>query len=196
MYRWRKMNEDQRKATLEERRLKGRPMHSPKHHREKGVYLVTGTCFEHLPHIGLSPERMGGFSNELVEIAGRYGRLEAWAVLPNHYHLLLSTEVLGSLLEQLGKLHGRTAHRWNGEESTRGRKVWFNFLDRKIEGDRHHFMAVHYILHNPVKHGYVRKWMDWEWSSAGEYIGRVGRAEAQRRWCEYPVMDFGRGWDD
>lgn len=74
-------------------------MHSPKHHRdEKGVYLLTGVCFEHRPHVGWSPERITEFSGELAEILEKTAGLEAWVVLPNHYHALISTESLGSVL--------------------------------------------------------------------------------------------------
>ena len=37
---------------------------------------------------------------------------------------------------------------------------------------------------------------DWKWSSAAEYIQRIGREEVERRWREYPLLNFGQGWDD
>jgi putative transposase len=55
---------------------------------------------------------------------------------------------------------------------------------------------MQYIHHNPVKHGHVAKWTDWKWSGAHEYIERIGREEAERRWREYPLQVFGKGWDD
>jgi putative transposase len=65
-----------------------------------------------------------------------------------------------------------------------------------IQNDRHHIAAMQYIHHNPVKHGHVGKWTDWKWSEAAEYIERIGREEAERRWRECPLQFFGKGWDD
>jgi putative transposase len=92
----------------------------------------------------------------------------------------------------MGGLHSNG----NGEESKRGRKVWFNFLERLITTDDHHVTAIQYVHHNPVKHGHVKKWSEWKWSSAREYIEATGRVEAERQWRDYPVGDFGDGWDD
>jgi putative transposase len=33
-------------------------------------------------------------------------------------------------------------------------------------------------------------------SSAQQFLESVGREEAERVWREYPVLDYGRGWDD
>jgi putative transposase len=57
-------------------------------------------------------------------------------------------------------------------------------------------VARNYIHHNPVKHGYVDKWEDWLYSSAGDFVAEVGRDAVLKEWKEYPVMDMGQGWDD
>lgn len=198
MYRWRDMTREQREATLALRELQHRPKHSPRHHvGESGVFLITGTCYEHKSWIGISDRRMERFAGNLLDtVSENVAKIDAWVLLPNHYHVLVVVGTNSDLLKNLGKLHGRTSHDWNGEEGTRGRQVWFNCLDRRIENDAHHMVAINYVQHNPVKHGYVTKWDQWRWSSAAEYIERVGREEARRRWIEYPVWKFGQGWDD
>jgi putative transposase len=50
-------------------------------------------------------------------------------------------------------------------------------------------------LHNAVRHGYVERWQDWPYSNATHYLAEVGREEAERRWREYPVLDYGNDWD-
>ncbi len=139
---------------------------------------------------------MDAFAVELMEVSTAHSvKVDAWALLPNHCHVLVVVDSNSVLLQELGKLHGRTSHRWNGEEDARGRKVWFGCLDRKIHNDKHHMAAINYVQHNPVKHGYVMNWDQWRWPSAAEYIARVGREEAMRRWNEYPILNFGKGWD-
>ncbi len=198
MYRWRKLTPEQREKTLEQRKLQKRPRHSPPHHREgNGLYLVTATCYEHRPWIGSSDGRMDEFSGRLVELLQQYSRkIDAWVVLPNHYHAVVSVESCPVLIRELGKLHGRSSFLWNKEDGRRGRKVWFNAVERSISTDAHHIAAIHYVHHNPVKHGHVKKWDEWKWSSAVEYLERLGRDEVERRWREYPLMNFGSGWDD
>ena len=192
------MNPDQRRETLALRRLRHHPQPSPRHHKEgKGLYLITSTCYEHQPWIGASELRMDHFSSALLEVLGSHtNRIDAWVVLPNHYHAVVFTDSCPALLRELGKLHGRTSFQWNGEDETRGRKVWFNTLEREISGDAHHIAAIHYVHHNPVKHGWVKKWDEWKWSSAAAYLERLGREEVERRWKEYPLLNFGAGWDD
>ncbi len=198
MYRWRKMTPEQRLETLARRKLQHHPKHSPSHHPDgSGRYLITSTCYEHQPWIGATDKRMDQFSYELLDVLGsRTTGVDAWVILPNHYHGVVLTDSCPALLRELGKLHGRSSFLWNGEDETRGRKVWFNTLERQISGDAHHIAAIHYVHQNPVKHGYVKKWDEWKWSSASEYLERLGREEVERRWQEYPLLNFGVGWDD
>lgn len=122
--------------------------------------------------------------------------LHAWCVLPNHYHLLLHVPDLKPALGALGKLHGRTSFLWNGEESNRGRKVWCAPTDRLIRSEAHFWCTVNYIHHNPVKHGYVARWQDWPFSSAADFLASVGREKAAAIWKAYPILEYGKGWDD
>jgi putative transposase len=198
MYYWRKLTEEQRRHTLAQRKLQCRPWHSPPHTSQaRGLYLITATCYEHKAWIGTSEERMDGFAADLLAaLQAHTSRIDAWAILHNHYHAVVLTEAFPALLHELGQLHGRSSFQWNREDSARGRKVWFNLLERAITGDAHHVRAIQYVHHNPVKHGLVKKWDQWKWSSAADYLRAIGRTEAERRWREYPLLDFGRGWDD
>jgi putative transposase len=117
------------------------------------------------------------------------------AFLPNHYHVLVRTDNIEALRHELGKLHGRTSYSWNGEENQHGRQVWFNCVDRVIRSHRHFWATVNYIHHNPVKHGYVDHWQDWLWSSAAQFIERVGREHTLKIWREFPIFDYGKKWD-
>ena len=106
--------------------------------------------------------------------------LYAWCVLPNHYHILLSTEHIKEVLEQLGEFHGSSSFEWNGEDNKRGRKVWYNCFERFIKSERHFWASLNYVHHNPVHHGYVKHWQDWPWSSAREFLEEIGHEVANR----------------
>ena len=69
---------------------------------------------------------MDNFSRDLLAVfATHTAQTFAWCVLPNHYHALVETPDVKALLRELGLLHGRTAHAWNGDEQARGRKFSF-----------------------------------------------------------------------
>jgi len=78
----------------------------------------------------------------------------------------------------------------------RGRCVWRRCSDRGIRSERHFWATMNYVHHNPVKHGYARRWQDWPYSSAGAFLGAVGRKRAEEIWKEYPLLEYGKGWDE
>ena len=196
-YLWRKLTPEQRAEILEDRKRFGRPWHSPPHFEYEGTrtFLLTAACFEHNPIIGATPERMSKFSDQLIETIGMES-VQAWVVLPNHYHVLATTDDLKSLASCLGQFHGRTSRMWNLEDKLIGRKVWHRLSDRRIRSERHLYATINYIHHNPVKHGYVEKWTDWPYSSAASYLESVGTEQATTIWRKYPLGDYGKGWDD
>ncbi len=115
--------------------------------------------------------------------------------MTNHYHVLLHTDAVFGLIQALGQLHGRTSNVWNGEDLQLGRKVWHGAVETAMKSDRHFYATLNYVHQNPVKHGYVERWQDWPFGNAREYLEAVGREEANRVWLEYPVGEFGSGWD-
>lgn len=197
MYDWRKMNERQRKQTIELRMRSHVPIHSVPHWDSgPNQYMITATCFEHQPHIGHSFERMADFEQQLLNVFEAHNsQPHCWCVLPNHYHALVSTEDIKSLLSRLGWLHGRTSFNWNGEENQRGRKTWFRAVETVMKTERHFWVTINYIHNNPVKHRYVEKWQDWPFSSANLWLERMGRRRMQDIWREYPLLDYGEDWD-
>lgn len=198
-YLWRQLTPAQRKELLAWRKRNGRPWHSPPHRPHFGHrnFLISAACFEHAPHIGRSPRRMDEFSTALLEVLDRHAASAvAWCVLPNHYHALIETPEVLKLLHELGRLHGRTSHQWNGEENRRGRQVFHRATERYMRSERHFYATLNYVHHNPVHHRYVKHWTDWPWSSARDYLERVGRAETARVWREHPLRNYGMKWDD
>jgi putative transposase len=198
LYDYRKMTPEQKFEAVEYRRLHGRPLHSPPHWQFIGrrQFIINAACYQHQHHIGRRPERMTGFENDLLDVCGKFAASTyAWCILPNHYHVLVKTDDIGALRRELGRLHGRSSFKWNGEANQRGRRVWFNCFDRDIRSHRHFWASVNYIHHNPVKHGHADSWQDWPWSSAAEFLERVGRERALQIWREFPILDYGKKWD-
>jgi putative transposase len=189
----------QREEILDWRKNNTRPWHAPPHRPNFGHlhFLVSASCYEHAPHIGFSPQRMDGFTIALLELLQQHSsRTVAWCVLPNHYHALVEAPNILGLLYELGRLHGRTSHAWNGEEEARGRQIFHRSTERFMRSERHFFATVNYVHNNPVHHGYAKLWTEWRWSSATDYLTEMGRMEVRRVWKEYPIRDYGKKWDD
>jgi putative transposase len=198
MYDWRTMSEEERSRVMALRRARRYPKHSPPHLDLKGDYhyLISAACYEHATVIGKSPERMTECEAEVLQVCRELGsETYAWCILPNHYHVLARTERIKELRLELGQFHGRSSFNWNGEDEKRGRKVWHNCFERPMKSERHFWATLNYVHHNPVHHGYVEHWQDWPWSSAAEFLQRIGREKAAEIWKKYPILDYGKKWD-
>ena len=199
MYEWRRMNVRQREEALRVRRQCRRPWHSPPHFQADfpSYFHLSAACYEHAPLNGQTPVRMAEFENALRETLESCGvAVRAWCVLPNHWHALAKTDDLKVAIRQVGQMHGRLSRQWNQEDQTAGRKCWFCCGDRRVRSEAHFWATLNYVHHNPVHHGYAAGWRDWPFSSAAEWLEAMGEQEANRIWKSYPVLDYGKGWDD
>ena len=198
MYYWRQLTDSQRADLLRQRKGRKLPWHSPPHLEFEGpvTCIITAACYEHRHAIGKSPERTLDLENQLIDACAKSdATVYGWCILPNHYHLLAQSENMKRLRQELGRVHGRTARKWNLEDDSIGRKVWFNFFDRNMRSERHFWASLNYVHNNAVHHGYVERWQDWPYSSASRFLKEVGREQAARIWNEYPVLDYGKDWD-
>ncbi|MEH1872488.1 REP-associated tyrosine transposase [Nostoc sp.] len=196
MYKYRQLTQEEKIIVVQERLAKGYPPHSPPHPVENSeFYLITVTCYEHKCRIN-SEERRQQLLNQLFEHF-TYQDIEilAWVVLPNHYHLLVKNLDFKRLSKVLRSIHGSIARQWNLEDNLTG-KLWCSFSDRAIRSERHYYTTLNYIHYNPVKHGWAKSPYAWIESSVHWYLENYGRDWLRSCWIEYPVIDYGKGWDD
>lgn len=197
-YEYRKLTPEERAAVVFERHSRGFPLHSPPHlFREEGYYLLTAAIYEHLPLLAAS-SRCSAFEAQLLEsLAAAEITVFSWAVLPNHYHLLVYARDFESISRTLNLIHGRSSRQWNLEDGMTGkRKVWYSFYDQAIRNERHFETAINYIHYNPVKHGWTDDPYEWPWSSLENYLDSIGREGLREQWKRFPPGRFGEGWDD
>ena len=197
MYEYRKLTEIERHDVVEQRKKRGFPWHRPPHPETDLNYrIVTATCFEHKKILD-SEFRLRWFEQELLESLKNNEPIScaAWCVLPNHYHLLVRVGNFKGFSANLGKLHGRTSYKINKEDQNRGRKVWYRSQDRVMRSQAHFYTSLNYIHNNPVKHGYVKKWQNWPFSSIHWYFNCKGRDWLLDKWKKYPLRDYGAKWD-
>lgn len=84
-------------------------------------------------------------------------------VMPNHVHVLLSTLKKAPSLDVILQNHKKfTALHCNRLVGRNGQFWERESYDRIIRNDKHFNSTVHYILNNPVKAGFAKRWQDWE----------------------------------
>jgi putative transposase len=99
---------------------------------------------------------------------GERYRLMAWAIMPNHVHVL-TEQIEGHRLADF--VHAWKSFTAKAANKNLGRTgaLWApEYFDRYIRDQAHFDAAVHYIHHNPVKAGLVPRAEEWRWSSAWE----------------------------
>ncbi|MBI4904579.1 MAG: transposase [Acidobacteria bacterium] len=109
----------------------------------------------------------------LLDGGGRLRRYElhAFAVMPNHVHLLVTPGI--EVVRWLGPLKGFTAREANRVLGLQGPFWQEESYDRLVRSDEEFASIRRYIERNPVKAGLVGSAEDFRWSSAW-----AGRGEA------------------
>jgi putative transposase len=196
MYASRHQSPAQRAQVLAERKQLKLPWHAPPHFgTEPTLYLLTAACYEHRPILAAEARRDEWIDRLLHMEDELDADLRAWVVLPNHYHLLARV-ALPDYRAWIGRQHNTSATRWNRQDQTPGRQVWYRFSDRAIRSESHYFATLNYLHANPVKHGFAARADAWRWSSLPTYLESIGRDALATWWRDHPVFDYGKGWDD
>lgn len=130
------------------------------------IYMVTGSTLYGRPLLD-SDAKLINFYETLMERAGILKwSLDAWAVMPTHYHFIArSPEDALSLKALIQGIHSINAKFVNGIDGTPGQKVWYNYWDSCIQSERSYFARMRYVMMNPVKHGLVQRPEDYPFSS-------------------------------
>ena len=196
MYVYRTLMPEQKAEVLRTRALRRYPPHSPPHLLDvEGWFLVTAATLEHQHRFQAEQDRAWLLEELFAELNAVGVDFAGWVILPNHYHLLVQCHPLGIVSEPLRRVHARTARELNRRAGVMGRQVWYRYTDRAIRDQRHYYTTLNYIHYNPVKHAHAQKPMEWECSSVHWYAEHFGVERLRNAWVEYPVRDYGKGWD-
>jgi len=129
--------------------------------------MITASTHQKRPFFN-SPEKKDRLQEILFQVAEEFGwNMEAWAILSNHYHLVLkSPEDSGNFPHFINKFHAVTARNLNVTDRTPGRKVWFQYWDTRITHRDSYLARLAYVHLNPVHHGLVERAESYPWCSA------------------------------
>ena len=143
---------------IERLRLMADPI--PDAERDEFLDAGAGACWLRQPEIAQIVQ------DALLHFDGKRYRLIAWAVMPNHVHVLiepLGGHALSDIVSSWKRFSARMANRLLGRSGPFWQK---DYWDTYIRNEHHLESTVGYIENNPVKAGLVKNPADWPWSHA------------------------------
>ncbi len=156
--------------------------HAPPHRLgEAGVYFLTARSGQG-HHLLKSDSMKDWFQAKLQELALEFGwRLEAWAVLSNHYHFVAHSPENDPdatwVSPWIQKLHSLTTKELNRRENHAGRsRLWQNYRETHLTFQRSYLARLNYVHQNAAYHGLVRVGSQWKWCSAAKFVEAVSPA--------------------
>jgi putative transposase len=163
-------------------------LHTPSHlFRPHAIYMVTGATYKKRPLLN-SDRKKEHFLKNLFERLGAAGwELAAWAVLPNHYHIVAQAPEDSSKLKSIIRaVHSISAKLINSVDKMPGRRVWYNYWDTCITHEGSYLARLHYVHTNPLRHGVVAKAEDYPFCSYHWFMTRAN-AEFCKRVFSQPI---------
>ena len=167
-----------------------RPLHHPPH------ILVDNTWYFITAHT-LGERDIGRkdfkilWINTIKELTKKYNyKLFAWVILDDHYHILCKVDHSQELPIFINRIHGSTSYYINKKRNSQGKKIWQNYWDRIVRDEKDFWIKFNYIHYNPVKHGYVSKPGDWEYSSIHYFFEKKGENWIADCWQSYPIIEY------
>ena len=141
-------------------------------------HFVTFSCHRRLPHFA-EPEARQVFEASLEAVRRTYGfSVDAYVVMPEHVHLLVSEPKQKTLSVALQALKLSVSRRLSP------RPFWQRrFYDFNVFSDRKRIEKRRYIHRNPFSRGLVVHPKDWRWSSYRHWAyGEQGQVEIESTW--------------
>lgn len=114
----------------------------------------------------------------IFEQAERFNwKLEAWAVLANHYHIIATAPANPKTLPlMLRSIHSKTAIAINKEDHVTGRQVWYQYRDTCLTMQASYLARLHYVHTNPQRHRVVARAEDYPWCSMRWFLIQANAA--------------------
>lgn len=111
------------------------------------------------------------YQQYLIELRNDRPRLLAFALMPNHVHLLMRGLPYNSISQVMHRLATRYTHYFNARHGRVGHLYQGRFYSNLVDRDSYLLEVSRYIHLNPVRARLVRCPQDYVWSSYQRYVG-------------------------
>ena len=145
--------------------------HAPSHQVDHpGSYMVTAATL-HKAKFYDTPEKLNMIERLILETFAEFEwQLQAWAVFPNHYHVIGFAPEDPKVARLTGKLHSCASRELNRMDNKPGRKVWYQYWDSNLTFEKSYLARLSYVHRNAVHHGLVGRPEDYLWCSANWFF--------------------------
>jgi putative transposase len=109
-------------------------------------------------------------------------RLYAYTLMPNHWHVLASSDADQGLIPFVQRVTGLHARHWRKHRKTLGRGALYQgrFRSFPVQSDVHFINVARYVEANPLRASLVTKAEEWRWGSLWRRSSQV--AENMAKW--------------
>lgn len=168
---------------------------------ENGTWIVTGGTYRK-EHIFEGKEKLNSLQAGLIKYAKQNDwKLQAWALFPNHYHLIVQRDDLESrdeskrLLESFIETFHQKSEAWIRQHyGDPDKKVWYGFWETILTFPGSYLARLHYVHKNPEKHQRVDNAETYPWCSAGWFEAKVSD-EIKSKVYQYDLNKI-KIWDE
>lgn len=115
--------------------------------------------------------------------------LIAYAILHNHYHLILEIPDASNIPKFFNQVNGASSRAINIADGNIHRKIWWNYFDHIIRDESDFYKHLNYIHQNPIKHT-VSKGFDYQFSSYNAWLKKKGAEYLNESFEKFPIKDF------
>jgi len=143
--------------------------------------MITGATL-YKQHFFVDPLRLDVLQRTVFDFAAEGGwRLRCWSFFSNHYHLIGEALVESLSLSRLVQgIHSKSAREINRLDSTRGRRIWYEYWDRCLTFSSSFYARLNYVNNNAVHHGLVPVASQYRFCSAGIFESQADAALRRR----------------
>ena len=136
-----------------------------------------------------TPEDYEAFERVMAEARQRIAmRVCAYALMPNHWHLVLWPRQDGDLSRFVGWLTMTHVQRWHARRQSAGAGYVYQgrFKSFPIQADEHFLTVARYVERNPLRAALVPSAEDWRWSSL--WMRRNGKHRSSELLDPWPLQ--------
>lgn len=156
---------------------------------QDGFYFITSRTIN--GHWFLQPDKYKKILLDIIKTKTKDLNvpLIAYAILTNHYHLIVDMKNGAELSKLIRQINGSSARQINQADSAIDRKIWWNYFETYLKDERDFYIHLNYIHQNPIKHG-SSKDFNYDFSSYNAWVVKKGQEYLDDCFNKYPIIDF------
>lgn len=168
--------------------------HRPVHiYKDNSIYFITSRTLNNIKYFH-NNYRKELIKQSLLKAFKTYRfSLFAYAILDNHFHLLLKTNNGLNISTFIASIKGKCAIEINKIDNCQNRKIWYQYWDRCIRSEKDFYSHLNYIHYNPIKHKLINNLIElqkYEFCSYKNWLENKGPDWINSCFENYPIINI------